>query len=277
MLGATAEDVGNTAKMFDEDHDMLESLDWIDGELVYPSIGMVFELAFLKCHFLCLLQNGGGEKITPSTHDEQQQNEELMKRLENVGQEELKRQAHMLLSLVHKWNSHLLPKLGEETYSALHGASFNSSSISKTKGNATIPRSPPALDTLLNIHPPGFELQYSYGNPGGGSMDEAASIWQRDMILWHVINPSTMEYLSQFCKALDANLVDTSVLTGSKDATNDSAGNAQSNNSSINMEQRREAEELVAKLQRENPDRTMDQIMMHPEMAALMIQHLHTE
>jgi len=34
-------------------------------------------------------------------------------------------------------------------------------------------------------------------------------------------------------------------------------------------------EELVAKLRREKPDRTMDQIMMHPEMVQLMIKHLH--
>lgn len=42
-------------------------------------------------------------------------------------------------------------------------------------------------------------------------------------------------------------------------------------------EQRKEAEELVARLRREQPNRTMDQIMMHPDMAALMIKHLHTE
>ncbi len=36
-----------------------------------------------------------------------------------------------------------------------------------------------------------------------------------------------------------------------------------------------EVEELVAKLRRERPDHTMDQIMMHPKMALLMIKHLH--
>ena len=44
-----------------------------------------------------------------------------------------------------------------------------------------------------------------------------------------------------------------------------------------NANQRREAEELVKRLKEENPDRSMDQIMMHPEMAQLMIKHLHTE
>jgi hypothetical protein len=40
---------------------------------------------------------------------------------------------------------------------------------------------------------------------------------------------------------------------------------------------RQEAEELVASLQRANPECTMDQIMMHLEMAALMIKRLHNE
>ena len=39
-------------------NDVTESFDWIDGEMMYPSIGMVFELAFLKCHLLCLLKDG---------------------------------------------------------------------------------------------------------------------------------------------------------------------------------------------------------------------------
>ncbi|KAL3772357.1 hypothetical protein ACHAW5_010359 [Stephanodiscus triporus] len=45
---------------------------------------------------------------------------------------------------------------------------------------------------------------------------------------------------------------------------------------SENAMKRREAEELVRKLRLEKPDCTMDQIMMHPEMAQLMIKHLHT-
>jgi hypothetical protein len=44
-----------------------------------------------------------------------------------------------------------------------------------------------------------------------------------------------------------------------------------------NIMKRQEAEQFVAKLQRENPERIVDQIMMHPEMAALMIKHLHSE
>jgi len=44
-----------------------------------------------------------------------------------------------------------------------------------------------------------------------------------------------------------------------------------------NLAKRKEAEELVQKLQREKPDRTMGEIMMHPEMAQLMVKHLHRE
>merc|ERR1719223_971314 len=39
-------------------NDITESPEWIDGEMVYPSIGMVFELAFLKCHLLYSLRSG---------------------------------------------------------------------------------------------------------------------------------------------------------------------------------------------------------------------------
>ena len=256
----------------EENQDMLESpAKWMDGEITYPSIGMVFELAYLKCHLLMMLkhESSGSE-----------QNSKLIESIGIVGDEELKQQVNLLLSLVHKWNPHLLPKLGKESYDICFGAYSSSFGIS---GKSSIhPPTPPALDSLLNLHPPGFELQYSFGNPGGGSIDEAASIWQKDMILWHVMNPFTMEYLSHFCKGLENNLVDTSVLTGLVNANSSEGGVNDAGTSNYQeqrnaAEQRKEAEELVAKLQRENPDRTMDQIMMHPDMAALMIKHLHTD
>ena len=155
---------------------------------------------------------------------------------------------------------------------------------------------PPALSTLLNARRPGFELQYRMGNPGGGTFDEAVSIWQRDMILWHAVDPMTMTYLAEFCSRLDENLVDTRVLDGGRtmmagggssyaaaaSCDNNEAGDSSNANavrgghdSEANAAKRKEAEELVAKLRRERPDRTMDQIMMHPDMAQLMIKHLH--
>ncbi len=30
----------------------------MDGELVYPSVGLAFKLTFLKCHLLCSLRAG---------------------------------------------------------------------------------------------------------------------------------------------------------------------------------------------------------------------------
>ncbi|KAL3796130.1 hypothetical protein HJC23_000633 [Cyclotella cryptica] len=276
-----------------QNQDMLESPTlWMDGEMVYPSIGMVFELAFLKCHLLSLLKCEQQAVIDTdgqySTEVDTHHCKTLMQRVASVGKDELMRQVNVLLSVVHKWNPHLLPNFGQESYDARFGASPNSSAnllVKNRDSNASNkPRTPPALDTLLNRHPPGFELQYAFGNPGGGSIDEAASIWQRDMILWHVINPTTMEHLSVFCKELEANLVDTSVLTGEvEENIPEYSGTGLDENPKSraikenNVAQRKEAEELVAKLKRENPDRTMDQIMMHPEMAALMIKHLHTE
>lgn len=251
-----------------EDQDMMESpIHWMDGEIVYPNVGMVFELAHLKCHFMIL-------KSKQNLSDQNLFN--WMECLDSVSEDGLKHQVHLLLSLVHKWNPHLLPKLGQETYDVHHGAL----SFSDGKDSLNNPRLPPALDSLLNLHPPGFELQYSFGNPGGGSIDEAASIWQRDMILWHAMNPLTMEYLSLFCKNLEANLVDTSAFAGVIDdevAKGDTAKSSRVEEMKNAAEQRKEAEELVARLRREQPNRTMDQIMMHPDMAALMIKHLHTE
>ncbi|KAL7505544.1 hypothetical protein ACHAXN_004696 [Cyclotella atomus] len=272
-LPGGAEDTTEVTRLLacDINGDMAESPTlWMDGEIVYPSLGMVFELAYFKCHMLILLQNeqaNGGGLIN-------NQNQMLIELATRVGEEELQTQVKLLLSLVHKWNAHLLPKLGNEPYDVCHGASSSC--------NDRGVRTPPALDSLLNLHPPGFELQYSFGNPGGGSIEEAVSIWQRDMILWHVMNPLTMEYLSQFCSNLEANLVDTSTLTGESTSGNSSRDTASKSHCKLEVQrnaaaQRKEAEDLVARLQRENPERTMDQIMMHPEMAALMIKHLHTQ
>jgi hypothetical protein len=273
-LPGGAEDTSEATQLlaYDKiDGNMVESpVLWMEGGIVYPSLGMVFELAYFKCHMLVLLRNEQ-ENDCDFTNNQYQS---LIKLATKVGKEELETQVNLLLCLVHKWNTHLLPKLGNEPYDVCHGASSSCCDQGV--------RIPPALDSLLNLHPPGFELQCSFGNPGGGSLDEAVSIWQRDMILWHVMNPLTMEYLSEFCRNLEANLVDTSVLTG--EATIDSSSSDTATNKCCKLEeqrnvaeQRKEAEDLVVKLQRENPDRTMDQIMMHPEMAALMIKHLHTE
>ena len=138
------------------------------------------------------------------------------------------------------------------------------------------------------------------GNPGGGTIDEASSIWQRDVVLWHVSDPRTMAHLAEFCSDLDGNLVDVRGLDGvgggggamagsSSAATIDDRNDEGRSGGEVggesrddgpataaeNASKRKEAEELVAKLRREKPDRTMDQIMMHPEMAQLMIKHLH--
>mmetsp|Transcript_3930 Transcript_3930/g.7374 ORF Transcript_3930/g.7374 Transcript_3930/m.7374 type:complete len:127 (+) Transcript_3930:408-788(+) len=124
------------------------------------------------------------------------------------------------------------------------------------------------------------------GNAGGQSFDEAVSIWQRDMILWHYVNPKTMMFLSEFCRDLEKNLVNVSGLTGCCESSRgtdnfNSIGSGENGDEASDVmddaKKREEAEDLVAKLQKENPDRTLDQIMMHPEMAQLMIKHLHTK
>jgi len=92
-----------------------------------------------------------------------------------------------------------------------------------------------------------------------------------------------MEYLSNFSSKLQENLVSVESLKG---VTQNGSSSSSSSSPSCNIElqdneenanKRKEAEELVKRLKEENPDRTMDQIMMHPEMAQLMIKHLHRE
>ena len=252
MGGEEVEDEQTMSFLGMKGENMLESPEeWIDGEMVYPSVGMVFELAFLKCTLLCSLRN------------RYHHSSELKGIAEQSNEEELERQTAMLLSLVHKWNSNLLPNLAERD-----GASSD-------RNDST---TPPGLDTLLNKQPPGFELQYKMGNPGGQTLDEAVAIWQRDMILWHVVDPMTMEYLSNFSSRLQENLVSVESLKGALESNGSSTSCAAENkDNEENANQRKEAEELVKRLKEENPDRTMDQIMMHPEMAQLMIKHLHTE
>ncbi|KAL3766011.1 hypothetical protein ACHAWU_002726 [Discostella pseudostelligera] len=269
--------------------------DWMDGEMVYPSVGMVFELAFLKCHLLCMLRSG--QSLPEQDHHYHQAGDpvgnvhtSLVDQCATAGgEDELERQVKLLLSLVHKWNPHLLPKLAEP-YDIETGASTSSnegaSTLAAVEEGMIVPGTPPALSTLLNKHPPGFELQYKMGNPGGGSVDEAVAIWQRDMILWHVVDPMAMQYLSNFCLNLEDNLVDTNCLNGGMTVTtraqglegsprgDDAAASVPSNAESIQM--RKEAEDLAKELQEKYPDRTMDEIMMHPDMAQLMIKHLQT-
>jgi hypothetical protein len=298
----------------------------MDGEMVYPSVGMVFELAFLKCHILCSLRSGQVLLLPPpqQTHHEAGGGggggdpiimASLTKRCSAMGgivdddidDTELEYQVKLLLSLVHKWNPYLLPKLAEvydidigaapcatpppqeeeggTTTSLSSGVVVDEEEVG-TKRMDVKPATPPALSTLLNKHPPGFELQYKMGNPGGGSIEEAVAIWQRDMILWHVVDPMTMQYLSNFCMNLEDNLVDTQCLHGGLEGTSGrgldgslcngdvDAGLKSSTVESILM--RKEAEDLAKELQEQYPDRTMDEIMMHPDMAQLMIKHLHT-
>ncbi len=51
--------------------------------------------------------------------------------------------------------------------------------------------------------PPGLE-----GYPGGGTINKAVLVWQREAVLWHLVDPRTMAYLSEFCSDFDGNLVD---------------------------------------------------------------------
>lgn len=255
MGGEEVEDEQTMSFLGIKGENMLESPEeWMDAEMVYPSIGMVFELAFLKCTLLCSLRSGDHSSI------------ELNGIAEKSTEEELERQTTMLLSLVHKWNPNLLPNLAEHT---IHDGASSDTNTSTT---------PPGLETLLNKQPPGFELQYKMGNPGGQTLDEAVAIWQRDMILWHVVDPMTMEYLTDFSSRLQEKLVSVESLKGASQNDDSSQKfNVEYQDNEENANQRKEAEELVKRLKEENPDRTMDQIMMHPDMAQLMIKHLHTE
>ncbi|KAK1735088.1 hypothetical protein QTG54_014154 [Skeletonema marinoi] len=251
--------------------DMFESPEeWMDGEMIYPSIGMVFELAFLKCALLCSLKSGLCSSI---------ELDGIAEKYTAVGEEELQRQVEVLLSLVHKWNPNLLPNLAEH-YTFRDGASSDKNTSVVEEGDFEV-ATPPGLDVLLNKQPPGFELQYKMGNPGGQTLDEAVAIWQRDMILWHVVDPMAMEYLSNFSSKLQENLVSVESLKGvtqnGSSSSSSPSCNIELQDNEENANKRKEAEELVKRLKEENPDRTMDQIMMHPEMAQLMIKHLHRE
>ena len=92
-----------------------------------------------------------------------------------MGEEDLEQQVRLLLSLVHKWNPQLLPKLGG-FYDIKTGATSNKTCAEED--GVTVPATPPAMSTLLDKHPPGFELQFKMGNPGGQTVDEAVAIWQ---------------------------------------------------------------------------------------------------
>ncbi len=251
--------------------DLFESPEqWMDGEMIYPSIGMVFELAYLKCTLLCSLRSG---QFSPK---------ELhgidAEKCIAVGEEELERQVTVLLSLVHKWNPNLLPNLAEHYTIRDGGASTDKDASVVNEDGVFVPTTPPGLDALLNKHPPGFELQYKMGNPGGQTLDEAVAIWQRDMILWHVVDPMAMEYLANFSSNLQEKLVTVESLKGvPQNGSSPISCPMEYQDNEENANKRKEAEELVKRLKQENPERTMDQIMMHPDMAQLMIKHLHTE
>jgi len=149
--------------------------------------------------------------------------------------DELKRQVRLLLSAVHKLNPHLLPPLGK--WDASSGE-------------------PAAVQELLMQQRPGSDLQCRMGNAGGRSLEEAVSIWQRDMVICHG-DEEVMKSLASFCSNVDDNLVEL------PNQIDDADG-----------KMREEAEALAARLQREQPTLSADGIMMHPEMAALMAKHL---
>lgn len=149
--------------------------------------------------------------------------------------DELKRQVRLLLSAVHKLNPHLLPPLGK--WDASSGE-------------------PAAVQELLMQQRPGFDLQCRMGNAGGRSLEEAVSIWQRDMVICHG-DEEVMTSLASFCSNIDDNLVEL------PNQIDDADG-----------KMREEAEALAARLQREQPTLSADGIMMHPEMATLMAKHL---
>jgi len=184
--------------------------EWIDFDMLYTSCGMVFELALIKVKLALKEQN-------------------------KAEADELKRQARMLLSAVHKLNPNLLPHLG--------------------KWNVNSDQ-PAAVDELLQRHAPGFDLQCRFGNPGGRTIDEAVAIWQRDMVIWDS-DKDAMSFMASFCSNLEDNLIPL------PERIDDTQG-----------KMREEAEALAARLQKDNPNLSVDGIMMHPEMAALMAKHL---
>lgn len=149
--------------------------------------------------------------------------------------DELHHQVRLLLSAVHKLNPHLLPPLGK--WDASTGE-------------------PAAVQELLMQQRPGFDLQCRMGNAGGRSLEEAVSIWQRNLVICHG-DDDVMTFLASFCSNIDENLVE---LPNQID--------------DVDGKMREEAEALAARLQREQPNLSADGIMMHPEMAVLMAKHL---
>ena len=88
----------------------------MDGEMVYPSVGMVFELAYLKCRLLCSLRSasgmdGDGELLADLVGRQCADAAAAVGEEEEERELELERQVALLLSVVHRWNPHLLPNL----------------------------------------------------------------------------------------------------------------------------------------------------------------------
>mmetsp|Transcript_19372 Transcript_19372/g.23802 ORF Transcript_19372/g.23802 Transcript_19372/m.23802 type:complete len:551 (-) Transcript_19372:175-1827(-) len=148
----------------------------------------------------------------------------------------LKKEANVLLSTVHGLNSHLLPPMGDYVVPSVSGGG-----------------PPAAVQELLN-HMPGYDLQYRMGNAGGGSKEEAIGIWQKDMVIWDN-DRQAMEFLRDFCADLATNLLDYPRDNSYAKATD-------------------KAKELITKLKEKNPKMSADQIMMHPEMAKLMLEQI---
>lgn len=115
--------------------------DWMDLDMLYPSVGMVLELALIKIKMFHRIRRGGsssGGVVVPVPDS-----------WYRTGAEELERQSRLLLSVAHDLNPNLLPKF----------ASYDVTSAQ-----------PAAVRELLDSNPPGFDLQFRMGNPGGRSV-----------------------------------------------------------------------------------------------------------
>jgi len=205
--------------------DMLEDPQiWMDFHSVYTGVGMVFELSYIKIQLSKAYTENSPEY------------------------EKLHAQARLLFATVHAMNGHLIPPMAAYVVPA--------------SGEKAPP--PAAIHELLNHMPPGMDLQYQWGNAGGGSIKEAAGIWQRDMLIWDNDPTVSMKVLCTFAKDLLENRSNIPVVPESDPGR------------TIALEK---AKKLVKELKDKYQDSALsaDQIMMHPEMAKLMLEQLHEQ
>ena len=256
---------------------------WIDINEVYTNPGMIFELALIKYKLSCSHPSHiptGKAELKNIKNDNMIDTQEI--------QNDMLRQAKFLLCLLHfKLNAHLLPSLILEPRASI------TNQIQNSRGSQPCQR-PAAVQALLSASPPGMDLQYRMGNPGGGSKQEAIGIWQKDMVAWDD-DDEAMTFLECFvrtelmplieCDAKgslnqvnDDSIID-SILDRYRRSTNDNSDNPTSLSVLINnleQKQKKEAIDMVDILRRENPklNLTAERIMMHPKMVELMAKHL---